>query len=177
MIEQGTHGALLSNPDGAYYALVNAQQLSMGESLTDESELIQPSMNEIVPVSSGTAESLTAKENTVWQAKGLFRSFGLFLYEQRGLWLWYLLLIIGCMGAGAAWPIQAWMFAQLISVFALTGQALVSARDYWSLRFLFLAIATGVSYFILGWAAQTVTMVSHLSSSQGLAEYSTFPIL
>ena len=101
MIEQGTHESLLSNENGAYWALVNAQQLSMGESFADESDLIESSrMDTLVRELSAAEDAKAHQEESLYQRKGLVQSFGLLLYEQKIHWPWYLLLTIGCMGAG-----------------------------------------------------------------------------
>ena len=101
VIEQGSHESLLSDANGAYWALVNAQQLSMGEGFADESDLIESSrINALVREMSAVEDSKANEGETVFQRKSIFQSFGLFLYEQKIHWQWYVLLTIGCMGAG-----------------------------------------------------------------------------
>jgi ATP-binding cassette subfamily B (MDR/TAP) protein 1 len=108
VIEQGTHESLLSDEDGAYWALVNAQKLSMGESFADESDLIESSrMDPLVRELSCAEADLKADQSEfVYQRKGIFQSFGLLLYEQEIYWPWYTVLTIGCMGAGGKLPIH-----------------------------------------------------------------------
>lgn len=43
VVEEGTHESLLADEDGAYFGLVNAQKLSMGEGFAEESNLIEGS--------------------------------------------------------------------------------------------------------------------------------------
>lgn len=161
MLEQGTHEGLLSNRDGAYYALVNAQSLSMAETFGGEPNLVEETLDDVLPEQSTTANELVkTQEEATWKNKGIVQSFGLFLYEQRRLWPWYLMLLAGCMAAGATQPVQAWLFAQVISVFAETGSELSSSSAHWALMYLFLAIGAGVAYFCLGYSANTVTQVS-----------------
>jgi ATP-binding cassette subfamily B (MDR/TAP) protein 1 len=108
VIEQGTHESLLSDEDGAYWALVNAQKLSMGESFADESDLIESStMDHLVrELSDAEADPKADQSEFVYQRKGIFQSFGLLLYEQKIYWPWYAVLTIGCMGAGGKLPIH-----------------------------------------------------------------------
>ena len=100
VIEEGTHTSLLSNPDGAYWALVNAQQLSMDESFPEQIDKIHSSdaMVQVQSAGSGIANDTEVKE--VYKRKSFFTSFGLLLYEQRGQWFWYTVLLAACMGAG-----------------------------------------------------------------------------
>lgn len=60
----------------------------------------------------------------------------------------------------AAVPLQAFLFAELLSVFSLSGETLDSETRRWCLLFVALAIEVGSSYFILGWSANTVSFVS-----------------
>jgi hypothetical protein len=94
VIEQGTHESLLANEDGAYWALVNAQKLSMGDSFADETDLVEDdsktSLARALTNASGEA-NINAAE-VAWKPKGFFTSFGLLLWEQRSHKLWYSLL-------------------------------------------------------------------------------------
>ncbi|PQE20885.1 putative leptomycin B resistance pmd1 protein [Rutstroemia sp. NJR-2017a BBW] len=76
---------------------------------------------------------------------------------------WYLILLFGSMGAGACYPLQAYIFAQLISVFQYTGAQLTAAANHWSLMFFILAIGAFVVWFGMGWASNTVA--AHISST------------
>ncbi|TAQ89536.1 hypothetical protein B7494_g2142 [Chlorociboria aeruginascens] len=155
VVEQGTHDSLLSNPNGAYSALVNAQQLSMGEPLSEDLDLINKSDEPLARQMSAASGTVVPREDMVYERKDLIRSFGLLLYEQRTHWLIYTLLIIGCMGAGG------YLFAQIVQVFTYTGQRLVSSSEHWSLMFFFLALGIAVAYFMMGSSSNTVS--THIS--------------
>lgn len=100
VIEQGTHESLLSDENGAYWALVNAQKLSMGDSFEDSSDLVEDSMTrELTRVSTGGRDNIE-EQAEVYKPTGLFTSFGLLLYEQKAHFPWYCAMIVGCMGAG-----------------------------------------------------------------------------
>jgi ABC-type transport system involved in cytochrome bd biosynthesis fused ATPase/permease subunit len=101
VIEEGTHASLLSNPDGAYWALVNAQQLSMDDCFPEAADKIQDSdalVKALSTAGSGIASATEMKES--FKPKSFFSSFGLLIYEQKSQGFWYAVLIAACMGAG-----------------------------------------------------------------------------
>ncbi|ERT01099.1 hypothetical protein HMPREF1624_02338 [Sporothrix schenckii ATCC 58251] len=90
-------------------------------------------------------------------SRSFWRSFVLLLREQRALWPWYLVMFAGAVAAGASAPVQAYLFAMLISLFAFLGSPewLHALTNFWCLMFTVLAIAVGLAYFALGWSATT----------------------
>jgi ATP-binding cassette subfamily B (MDR/TAP) protein 1 len=95
VIEEGTHESLLADEDGAYWALVNAQKLSMGEAFADESDLIESNH---VPLersfTNASGDNNVISTDTEWKPKGFFASFGLLLWEQKSNWTWYSLMYV-----------------------------------------------------------------------------------
>jgi ABC-type multidrug transport system ATPase subunit len=90
VVEQGTHDSLLLNQDGAYWALVNAQQLSMEDTLADDNadgihEAVETIQREM---SAPSDAALAAGKDSVYKPRSLFRSFGLLLFEQKKRWPW-----------------------------------------------------------------------------------------
>ncbi|ESZ97484.1 hypothetical protein SBOR_2173 [Sclerotinia borealis F-4128] len=156
LVEEGTHEGLLSNPDGAYSALVNAQQLSLGDVYQDESNLVER-MDPLIREMSVVEKKKEDTEAVAYQPKGISTSFGLFLYEQRFRWRWYLLLVIGAIAAGGSYPIQAYLFAQIISVFSYTGAKLKSATEHYALMFFILGLGTGAAWFIMGYSSTIIS--------------------
>jgi ATP-binding cassette subfamily B (MDR/TAP) protein 1 len=156
VVERGTHDSLLENQEGAYYGLVHAQKLSLGEGSDDEDELTQEEdIGAILSREKSAAKSETgsAKRAAAWKDRNLFNGFGKLLYEQRARWSLFLIAIIGAMGAGAAIPMQAYLFAKVIVVFADTGSALVDGVTFWSKMWAVLATGIGLSYFLTTYAA------------------------
>ncbi|TGO65030.1 hypothetical protein BCON_0004g00250 [Botryotinia convoluta] len=162
LVEEGTHEGLLSNPDGAYSALVNAQQLSLGDVYQEESNLVE-TMDPLLRDMSVAEKEKEQKEAVAYKPKGLTRSLGLFLYEQRARSQWYLMLVIGAIAAGAAYPIQAYLFAQIISVFTLTGPRLKAATEHYALMFFVLGLGAGVAWFIMGYSSTIIS--GHITST------------
>ncbi|APA06665.1 hypothetical protein sscle_02g014350 [Sclerotinia sclerotiorum 1980 UF-70] len=162
LVEEGTHERLLSNPDGAYSALVNAQQLSLGEVYQDESDLVE-TMDPLIREMSVAEKEKEEKKAVAYKAKGLSTSLGLFLYEQRSRWHWYLILLAGAVAAGAAYPLQAYLFAKIISVFSLTGSKLKAATEHYALMFFILGLGAGVAWFVMGYSSTIIS--GHITST------------
>ncbi len=114
VIEEGNHESLLADENGAYWALVNAQKLSMGEAFAEETDLLEDLTQQLTKGQShASGAEVVSDEEAEWKPKSFFGSFGLLMVEQSSLWPLYLLLIIGCCGAGAGYPIQAYLFAHV----------------------------------------------------------------
>ena len=161
IVEEGTHESLLADKDGAYWALVNAQKLAMGEGYADESDLIESAKTEpLIPtMSAASGGEKKTEEPTSWKRKGFFTSFGRLLYEQTSQWPFYVLLLSGCFGAAAAFPLQAWLFAKLLNVISVPPDEVSSASSHWALMFFVLALAVAVAYFTLGASSHAISMV------------------
>ncbi|KAH0426565.1 ABC multidrug transporter mdr1 [Colletotrichum camelliae] len=91
-----------------------------------------------------------------WRAWHLFGSFGLLLGEQRKRWKTYIVIAVAALGAGASTPVQAYLFAVLVSLFSYWGSFLRVIANHWCLMFVYLAAGVGVSHFLLGWATTTI---------------------
>ncbi|PMD39974.1 hypothetical protein L207DRAFT_428418 [Hyaloscypha variabilis F] len=158
LIEEGTHDSLLADEDGAYWALVNAQKISMGEDFASESDLIEASTDPLQRnMSAASDQAYSADIEEAYKPRGFFGSFGFLLAEQSGNWPWYLLLCAGCAGAAAAYPLQAYIFAHLLTVIQLPINELAQGSSHWALMFFILAVGAGVAYFTLGWSSTTVS--------------------
>lgn len=59
-----------------------------------------------------------------------------------------------------AFPLHAFLFAKLISLFNFGGQYLQDQTNFWCFMFSVLAVGVGISYFILGWSSNVVSFVS-----------------
>jgi ATP-binding cassette subfamily B (MDR/TAP) protein 1 len=89
VIEEGNHKSLLSNLDGVYWALVNAQQLSMDEPFPEEEADRIQSSNPLARVQSeGSGKANDMEVEAPYKPKSFFGSFGRLMYEQRSQWQW-----------------------------------------------------------------------------------------
>jgi ATP-binding cassette, subfamily B (MDR/TAP), member 1 len=178
LVEHGTHSELLENPDGIYSGLVRAQTLEMGNDEFEEG--IQQGEEEQINEEEKLHRVKTAEKQALeaqWKDRGVIRSFGFLMWEQRRRYYLYFLVILACMTNGgkrslsravsvyanpfpATYPLQAYLFAHLIQVFTLTGPELVKKGNFWALMFFILAWGTGLAYFVQGWAGHLISIVS-----------------
>ncbi|KAL5321036.1 hypothetical protein ACEPPN_011846 [Leptodophora sp. 'Broadleaf-Isolate-01'] len=162
VIQQGTHDELLANTEGPYWHLANAQHLSLGdEKATTMAEMDDAASQDtdltVFDRSSFDDNHGELLEDERFVPTGFFGSFGSLLWEQKPRFLWYIAMLFGALGAGAAFPIQSFLFAKILSVFSLYGDELAAETSWWCLMFTALAIFVALSYFILGWSANTIS--------------------
>jgi len=106
VVQQGTHDELLADREGAYWALANAQHLSLGDedtSSTDWIDFERPSLDTgttVLDKFSVDIPATTNLEEPEYKKKGFLGSFGMLLWEQLHRWPWYILMLLGSMGAG-----------------------------------------------------------------------------
>ncbi|RYP45320.1 hypothetical protein DL768_008304 [Monosporascus sp. mg162] len=167
--EQGTHDGLLANPEGAYYGLVHAQKLSLGDT-EEEDPVYEENLEDVLEREKSAAqpETAAAKQGAKWKDKNLFSGFGKLLYEQRSRFPLYAIAIIFAAGAATAVPLQAYFFGHVIVVFQETGQQLLDDSVYWSKMWAVLAACIGVSYFIM---VAVSTNVEHFIAAAYRQEY------
>ncbi|EPE29144.1 P-loop containing nucleoside triphosphate hydrolase [Glarea lozoyensis ATCC 20868] len=164
VIETGTHDSLLSDENGAYWALVNAQKLTMGDRFESENELTDHKDEELVlSKEMSRASGIETVEKVEWKNKGFFKSFGVLVVEQKQRWRWYLVLSAGCAGAASANSLQAWFFSKLLTVVTIVDGTLQATVNHWSLLFFILGIGSGISYFLLGYSSNQISV--HIAST------------
>lgn len=151
MVESGTHPSLIAQEGGVYAALVNAQALSVGgpaDEATDESDgkgtEKSPLSREASRAKSHVEDSTEGNQR---RQRSLISSFGLLLYESREYWWLMAATIFFAACAGAAIPLQAWLFAHVVIVFNYTGSQLAVESRFWSLMWVVLAVGVGLGYF------------------------------
>lgn len=174
VVEKGTHDDLLQNENGAYYGLVHAQQLSLGEP-TDASDLDGQEEEDLGAIlsrekSAALSEIDQAQQKADFKPRGLFGSFGRLLYEQRNRFVSYGLTIFFSMCTASASPLQAYLFAKIVVIFQYDPQSaqFTNEANFWSLMWFVLAISIGISYFICGFVA---THLAHYISSTYRKQY------
>ncbi|KAI9685684.1 MAG: hypothetical protein M1822_004244 [Bathelium mastoideum] len=166
--QQGTHEELINDKAGPYWALASAQVLSRHRSSVGSTDFLDSGgqidiSTDLSDLSVIDDEENFSSQDTVMESKGSSGSFWLLLWEQRPLWRWYGLLLMGTLSAGASFPLHAFLFAKLISAMNLLGQALRTESNWWCLMFIFLAVSVGISYYMLGWSSNTVSF--HITST------------
>jgi len=168
-VEEGTHDGLLQNEEGAYYGLVHAQQLALGDD-ADEEEVREESIGDVLAreKSAARSEAESARDPSKWKDKGLLTGFGVLLAEQRSRMPSYILTIFFAMSASAAIPVQAYLFAKILVVFNLKGDDLLRESSFWSLMWFVCAVGVGLSYFFLGFIS---THLQHYICAHYRMEY------
>ncbi|OQV00428.1 hypothetical protein CLAIMM_05922 [Cladophialophora immunda] len=158
-MEEGTHNDLLAIPDGIYAGLVHAQQLE-AETAPPTNEAVEASeMEHLERQDTAVSANQDEETKTTYKNRGFIMSVGRILYEQQGYWVFYVLIVLAAMGAGSAFSLQSYIFAQLIQVFTFTGHKLKERGDFWSLMFFILALGMAVAYFILGFLSNHVSVL------------------
>ncbi|KAF4485680.1 multidrug resistance [Fusarium agapanthi] len=149
VIQSGTHEGLLTDETGLYYNLVNAQALSLGEQKDDRGLPVKENRPSSVHEKTHTESTIEDKlQRNKPEHKGLISSFGRFFYETKSNWWTMALTLFFSACAGAAVPLQAWLFAKVIIVFGyLPDESKVrSQSSFWSLMWTVLAISAGLAY-------------------------------
>ncbi|KAJ5435516.1 ABC transporter integral membrane type 1 [Penicillium cf. griseofulvum] len=144
-IEEGTHDELLAVEDGLYRGLVNAQRLEIAaDDENDTVETTEALKEELEHYVTTTAEDSQeeAKKTKSSRAQGPF----------------FLLALLGILGAASAYPLQSWLFAKLIDVFSFRGQKLTDAANFWSLWFFVLSLGIAACYSAVGFASSRLAI-------------------
>ncbi|ORY66201.1 P-loop containing nucleoside triphosphate hydrolase protein [Pseudomassariella vexata] len=156
VVEQGTHRSLLEKQDSAYYGLVHAQKLSLGEP-TEASDLDEPEEETLGAILCrekhvAVSNSDNREGKLQYKTKSLAGSFGRLLYEQRSRFPQYGLTILFSICTATASPVQAYLFAKIVVVFQYPPESASFSREanHWSLMWFVLALCVGFSYFVLG---------------------------
>ena len=85
-------------------------------------------------------------------------ALGMLLYEQRQHRIFYILIVLAAMGAGAAYAVQAFLFSHIIVVFQDTGSALQAGANFSSLMLFILALGVGIFYGVIGWTSNSLSV-------------------
>lgn len=161
LMEQGTHQQLLAKK-GIYYELVAAQTLQKQQELEDAQDF-----PEIFETSSLSSYSIEETKNEFAEVSGTknkpvdstvqlkrWKSFTLLMKQQRRLWPLFLGGLIGSIGSGSVFPVQATIFSRAILIFQFDlpeeKHRLESRGNFWGLMFLALALGVLIFYAALG---------------------------
>ncbi|KAK0745952.1 P-loop containing nucleoside triphosphate hydrolase protein [Schizothecium vesticola] len=157
VVERGTHDSLLQNETGAYYGLVHAQKLSLGDGEAEEEPIPEEDVSAILKreKSAAHSEKADATRSDTWKDRNLFNGFGLLLLEQKKRWPLFTLSIIGAMIASTAIPMQAFLFAKIVVVFQESGESLIDGATFWAKMWAILAAVVGFGYFLTTYAGTT----------------------
>lgn len=161
VVETGTHQSLLDREGGVYRGLVEAQALSLGDSAEVPHEPADEKGDDVSILGRRKSRANSEKEKAVEEkndrTRGFLNSFGRLFLESRECWWLMAITVLLSACAGAAIPLQSWLFAQIVVVFELQGEELRRQSQFWSLMWVVLAIGVGLSYFGCFWASSQMS--------------------
>lgn len=185
IIEQGSHESLILQ-DGAYANLVKIQSLAVDDesahSVTEEEEAVPEAEKEDLKMTKTVTQYETHVQERLEAGKELgnydnHKQLGIFhvvyrlIVESPEVAWSYFFVLAGCLGAVAAFPGQAILLAHVVDVFTLTGDRLRDRGNFYASMFIVLAAGLLVSYFVLGYATNTVAQfLSHKLRKQSLQD-------
>ncbi|TRX93261.1 hypothetical protein FHL15_005840 [Xylaria flabelliformis] len=151
VVQWGNHESLMATTGGPYWLLTQSQELKMGgdSSADDVSEITEHEKRtmDLMTLDNSKADNRngdsTAADDNTWVPRGLFRSFGTLLLEQKQSLPWYLLMLYGALIAGG-------------------GELLKEITAFWCLMFVVLAGAAAIGYFCLGFASTRVAFLQEM---------------
>lgn len=162
-VEEGTHTELSNKEDGAYAGLLRAQQLELNAQEDEAEDQDDEAMLERNDIEKSVSRTLSKQDQPSEEQgritpRGFGRSAGILLYEQRDHRIFYFLILIAAMGAGAAFAIQAFLFSHIIVIFQKTGKELISGANFWALMLFVLAISVAICYGMIGWISNSLSV-------------------
>ena len=175
IIEQGTHHDLIAR-NGAYAALVRAQDLEKGGRIDDTDSGLEKTQDDESDASSSAAllpshhtqAPNRPKEQDVKEGGevdmdpnetmgySLVHCIWLLIKEQRHLWGAYAVVGFICLLGGGVFPAQAIILSRTFQVFQSHGSDAVRRGDFWALMSFVLALIVLVLYFTVGWVVNII---------------------
>lgn len=156
VVEQGTHASLLEQ-EGVYYRLLQAQMTTQeGEVVTARDVEGQNDLTRTDSCNTKPAEAVKLSQQ--WQSLdsdfisrrlGFLKCVLSVIGNTEGTLLFIIGGTIGACVAGAAMPIQAFLFSKLATIFQLTGPQRQDRADFWALMFFTIALTNLISYSAL----------------------------
>ncbi|KAF2973302.1 hypothetical protein GQX73_g319 [Xylaria multiplex] len=174
VVQWGNHDSLMAAVGGPYWLLTQSQNLNMGadgyaddvSEVTEEEKRTMDLMTLDRSKGNEVEGDNAIADEVAWKQRGIFRSFGKLLVEQKQNFHWYTIMLFGAIIAGASPPVQAYIFANLIASFAYLGEVLTEITNFWCLMFVVLAASAALGYFCLGFASTRVAF--HITSAYRL---------
>ena len=185
IVEQGTHEGLIAK-NGAYAHLVKIQNLTLSEesgekvNVEDSSDMeaegdpadLTKSLTRYATAERARMEEQKERDNyDLHKGMGLLSVVWRLIVDHPNLYFAYFMVLVGCIGAAAAFPGQAILMANMMDVFTLTGSAMARRGDFFATMFIALAAGCLVFYFILGYTTNVIAQfLSHKFRKQSFSD-------
>lgn len=151
--EVGTHSELLER-QGLYHRLLSAQ--AAAPESRESAKSTKPSERATTGKFHEAGRTQGRSEDAAFTSSGVSRSLSL----SRCLWRIVLAdptllpwVIVGCLGTllgASVFPLQAYLFSKLVTVFQLRGPRLLNRSEFWALMYFILALGCDlVAYFMV----------------------------
>lgn len=105
-VEEGTHDDLLAMDEGLYRGLVNAQKLDTAADDDEDTVEITEALKQEIDYSTTALEDSQENNKKKVDKRGFFRSVGLLMYESRSHWKFFLLALLGILGAACKYCLK-----------------------------------------------------------------------
>ncbi|KAL2816063.1 P-loop containing nucleoside triphosphate hydrolase protein [Aspergillus cavernicola] len=177
IIEQGTHESLIA-ADGAYARLVKVQNLAVTATEDAETKEDEDSTEEHAPLEATQTQGLTRYATSVrgkmesmkerdnydnHKQMGIMACIARLVKESPELTWAYIVVVLSCVMACAAYPGQAILMANVVDVFQYTGDKMREEGNFYASMYIVLAAGCLISYFAMGYSTNTVAQyLSHL---------------
>ncbi|KAF1996279.1 multidrug resistance protein 14 [Amniculicola lignicola CBS 123094] len=167
IVEQGRHSELIAL-DGHYSRLLQAQNALKEDSSGRETPTEEEQIGKVVTrqltrhSTTATKDDPLSKITSPLESPEISRRYNIFycmyvLYTENLSLVWPTIIsFAAALGGGAAFPLQAFLFSRLTSVFQKQGSQLVDRGNFWALMFFVLGLFQLISYLVLFYFMGTV---------------------
>ncbi|OQE41222.1 hypothetical protein PENCOP_c005G02634 [Penicillium coprophilum] len=153
-VESGNHQTLVSQQDGVYAGLVNAQTLCTG-SFEDDFSFNKDDISSIPrkgtdAMNEDCGNPPEYEGEAIKKPGGAFGGFIQLFVESNNYWKIMAISIMASVTAGAAQPLHAWMFSRSIDMFKWQHDhpKLMHEVDFMGIMWTVFAASSGIAYFI-----------------------------
>ncbi|ETS82686.1 hypothetical protein PFICI_04562 [Pestalotiopsis fici W106-1] len=160
-VEEGTHQSLMTDSTSVYRSLVDAQSLQVSQSASQiadtPSVAVSEDLEKAISIHDHVSNHSTKGDMTAEKPpRSLSHNFARILREQKSIWPFFSTVVMASVVSAAGTPMQAWLFAKVITVFTLQGDDLRRESSFWGFMWFALAGGVGLSWLVVAWLSAHV---------------------